>query len=121
MERAIKGIETELEEQVSAFSSARADFLEAQRLRMRTTYDLEMMRQVGYCGGIENYPMHIDGRKPGSAPNWLIDYFPKELVLVVDECHVAVPQIGGMYAGEVPQPSWSTTGSGCPARWTTGR
>ena len=68
---------------------------------MRTTYDIEMMRQVGSCAGIENYSMHIDGRTRGSAPNCLLDYFPEDFLLVVDESHVAVPQIGGMYEGDM--------------------
>jgi excinuclease ABC subunit B len=100
MERAITGIEAELEEQVSTFER-QGKLLEAQRLRMRTSYDVEMMRQVGSCSGIENYSMHIDGRSRGSAPNCLLDYFPEDFVLVVDESHVAVPQIGGMYEGDM--------------------
>ncbi|MCW2849040.1 MAG: uvrB [Marmoricola sp.] len=100
MERAIAGIEAELEEQLAAFEK-QGKLLEAQRLRMRTTYDVEMMRQVGSCSGIENYSMHIDGRSRGSAPNCLLDYFPEDFVLVVDESHVAVPQIGGMYEGDM--------------------
>ncbi len=100
MERAIAGIETELEEQLAAFEK-QGKLLEAQRLRMRTTYDIEMMRQVGSCSGIENYSMHIDGRSRGSAPNCLLDYFPEDFLLVVDESHVAVPQIGGMYEGDM--------------------
>jgi excinuclease ABC subunit B len=100
MERAIAGIEAELEEQVSTFER-QGKLLEAQRLRMRTTYDVEMMRQVGSCSGIENYSMHIDGRSRGSAPNCLLDYFPEDFLLVVDESHVAVPQIGGMYEGDM--------------------
>ncbi|RNM16118.1 excinuclease ABC subunit UvrB [Nocardioides pocheonensis] len=100
MERAIAGIEAELEEQV-AFFERQGKLLEAQRLRMRTSYDVEMMRQVGSCSGIENYSMHIDGRSRGSAPNCLLDYFPEDFVLVVDESHVAVPQIGGMYEGDM--------------------
>ncbi|MBW8750335.1 MAG: excinuclease ABC subunit UvrB [Propionibacteriales bacterium] len=100
MERAIAGIETELEEQVAHFER-QGKLLEAQRLRMRTSYDVEMMRQVGSCSGIENYSMHIDGRVRGSAPNCLLDYFPEDFVLVVDESHVAVPQIGGMYEGDM--------------------
>jgi excinuclease ABC subunit B len=100
MERAIKGIELELEDQLSTFER-QGKLLEAQRLRMRTTYDVEMMRQVGSCSGIENYSMHIDGRQRGSAPNCLLDYFPEDFVLVVDESHVAVPQIGGMYEGDM--------------------
>jgi len=96
MERAIKGIEEELAEQVAHFQR-NGQLLEAQRLQMRTSYDVEMMRQIGSCSGIENYSMHIDGRSRGSAPNCLLDYFPEDFVLVVDESHVAVPQIGGMY------------------------
>jgi excinuclease ABC subunit B len=100
MERAIAGIEAELAEQLASFEK-QGKLLEAQRLRMRTTYDVEMMRQVGSCSGIENYSMHIDGRSRGSAPNCLLDYFPEDFVLVVDESHVAVPQIGGMYEGDM--------------------
>ena len=100
MERAIKGIEIELEEQLATFEK-QGKLLEAQRLRMRTTYDVEMMRQVGSCSGIENYSMHMDGRTRGSAPNCLLDYFPEDFLTVVDESHVAVPQIGGMYEGDM--------------------
>jgi len=100
MERAITGIEAELEEQLASFER-QGKLLEAQRLRMRTTYDIEMMRQVGSCSGIENYSMHIDGRTRGSAPNCLLDYFPEDFLLVIDESHVAVPQIGGMYEGDM--------------------
>ncbi|PKH41848.1 Excinuclease ABC subunit B [Nocardioides alpinus] len=100
MERAIKGIELELDDQLATFEK-QGKLLEAQRLRMRTTYDVEMMRQVGSCSGIENYSMHMDGRTRGSAPNTLLDYFPEDFVLVVDESHVAVPQIGGMYEGDM--------------------
>jgi len=100
MERAIRGIELELDEQLAKFERE-GKLLEAQRLRMRTTYDIEMMRQVGSCSGIENYSMHIDGRARGTAPNCLLDYFPEDFLLVVDESHVAVPQIGGMYEGDM--------------------
>jgi excinuclease ABC subunit B len=100
MERAIRGIEAELDDQLGFFER-QGKLLEAQRLRMRTTYDVEMMRQVGSCAGIENYSMHIDGRSRGSAPNCLLDYFPEDFLLVVDESHVAVPQIGGMYEGDM--------------------
>src|SRR5690242_13989127 len=100
MERAIRGIEAELEEQVAMFER-QGKLLEAQRLRMRTTYDIEMMRQVGSCSGIENYSMHIDGRSRGSAPNTLLDYFPEDFLLVIDESHVTVPQIGAMYEGDM--------------------
>jgi excinuclease ABC subunit B len=99
MERAIAGIESELEEQLALFER-QGKLLEAQRLRMRTTYDIEMMRQVGSCSGIENYSMHIDGRLPGTAPNCLLDYFPEDFLLVIDESHVTVPQIGAMYEGD---------------------
>src|SRR5664280_1320894 len=100
MERAVRGIEAELEEQLAAFEK-QGKLLEAQRLRMRTTYDLEMMRQVGSCSGIENYSLHIDGRARGSAPNCLLDYFPEDFLLVIDESHVTVPQIGAMYEGDM--------------------
>ena len=100
MERAIAGIETELAEQLESFER-QGKLLEAQRLRMRTTYDIEMMRQVGSCSGIENYSRHIDGRGPGTAPNCLLDYFPEDFLLVIDESHVTVPQIGAMYEGDM--------------------
>jgi excinuclease ABC subunit B len=100
MERAIKGIELELEDRLAELERQNK-LLEAQRLRMRTAYDIEMMRQVGFCSGIENYSMHIDGRTRGSAPNCLLDYFPEDFLLVIDESHVTVPQIGGMYEGDM--------------------
>jgi excinuclease ABC subunit B len=100
MERAITGIEAELEERLGELERA-GRLLEAQRLRMRTTYDIEMMRQVGSCSGIENYSRHIDGREPGSAPNTLLDYFPEDFLLVIDESHVTVPQVGAMYEGDL--------------------
>ena len=100
MERAIRGIELELADQLAAFEK-QGKLLEAQRLRMRTTYDVEMMRQVGSCSGIENYSMHIDGRGRGTAPNTLLDYFPEDFLLVIDESHVTVPQIGAMYEGDM--------------------
>ncbi len=99
MERAIRDIEAELEETLAAMER-QGKMLEAQRLRMRTTYDIEMMRQVGTCSGIENYSRHIDGRGPGSAPNTLLDYFPEDFLLVLDESHQTVPQIGAMYEGD---------------------
>jgi excinuclease ABC subunit B len=100
MERAIAGIEAELADRLAELERA-GQLLEAQRLRMRTTYDIEMMRQVGTCSGIENYSLHMDGRARGSAPNCLLDYFPEDFLLVIDESHVAVPQIGGMYEGDM--------------------
>ncbi|URN00527.1 excinuclease ABC subunit UvrB [Actinomadura madurae] len=99
MERAIRDIEAELEETLAAMER-QGKMLEAQRLRMRTAYDIEMMRQVGTCSGIENYSRHIDGRGPGSAPNTLLDYFPEDFLLVIDESHQTVPQIGAMYEGD---------------------
>ena len=100
MENAIRGIEAELEQRLAEMER-QGKLLEAQRLRMRTTYDIEMMRQVGFCSGIENYSRHIDGRAPGSAGSCLIDYFPDDFLLVIDESHVTVPQIGGMYEGDM--------------------
>jgi excinuclease ABC subunit B len=100
MERAIRGIEAELEQRLAELEK-QGKLLEAQRLRMRTTYDIEMMRQVGFCSGIENYSRHIDGRAPGTAGSCLIDYFPDDFLLVIDESHVTVPQIGGMYEGDM--------------------
>ncbi|HET9127743.1 MAG TPA: DEAD/DEAH box helicase family protein, partial [Propionibacteriaceae bacterium] len=100
MERAIRGIEAELAARLAELEGQRK-LLEAQRLRMRTAYDIEMMRQVGFCSGIENYSLHIDGRERGSAPNCLLDYFPDDFLLVIDESHVTVPQTGGMYEGDM--------------------
>ncbi|HUY46909.1 MAG TPA: excinuclease ABC subunit UvrB [Streptosporangiaceae bacterium] len=100
MERAIAGIEAELAGRLGELERA-GKLLEAQRLRMRTTYDLEMLRQVGSCAGIENYSRHIDGREAGSPPNTLLDYFPEDFLLVIDESHNTVPQIGAMYEGDV--------------------
>src|SRR3978361_1389719 len=100
MERAIAGIEAELEMRLDQLNSQNK-LLEAQRLKMRTSYDIEMMRQVGFCSGIENYSLHIDGRQPGSAPNCLLDYFPEDFLLVIDESHVTLPQTGGMYEGDM--------------------
>jgi excinuclease ABC subunit B len=100
MERAISGIEAELEERLAELERG-GQLLEAQRLRMRTTYDIEMMRQIGTCSGIENYSRHTDGRAAGSAPSCLLDYFPEDFLLVLDESHVTVPQIGGMYEGDM--------------------
>ncbi|MFC5287887.1 excinuclease ABC subunit UvrB [Actinokineospora guangxiensis] len=100
LERAIKAIEQELEERLAELER-KGKLLEAQRLRMRTSYDIEMMRQVGFCSGIENYSRHVDGRGPGTAPATLLDYFPEDFLLVIDESHVTVPQIGGMYEGDM--------------------
>ncbi|MBF6299958.1 excinuclease ABC subunit B [Nocardia amamiensis] len=100
MERAVRDIEAELEERLAELER-QGKLLEAQRLRMRTQYDLEMIRQVGFCSGIENYSRHIDGRAAGSAPATLLDYFPEDFLLVIDESHNTVPQIGGMYEGDM--------------------
>ncbi len=99
MNRAISEIEAELEVKVDEFERQNK-LLEAQRIRMRTTFDIEMMRQLGFCSGIENYSRHIDGRDPGSPPNCLLDYFPEDFLVVIDESHVTVPQIGAMYEGD---------------------
>lgn len=100
MKRAIASIEEELEERLEWFES-QGKLLEAQRLRMRTTYDLEMLKEIGTCAGVENYSRHIDGRGPGTPPNTLLDYFPDDFVLVIDESHVTVPQIGAMFEGDM--------------------
>ena len=99
MERAIIDIEKEMEIRVSEFEKS-GKLLEAQRIKMRTTFDIEMMRQLGFCSGIENYSRHLDGREPGSAPNCLLDYFPEDFLVVIDESHVTVPQIGAMHEGD---------------------
>ena len=100
MAKAIAGIEEELEERLAELEN-QGRLLEAQRLRMRTGYDIEMMQQVGFCSGIENYSRHIDGRAAGSSPATLIDYFPEDFLTIIDESHVTVPQIGGMYEGDM--------------------
>ena len=99
MARAIASIEEELEVRLAELEN-QGKLLEAQRLRMRTSYDIEMMQQVGFCSGIENYSRHIDGRAAGSSPATLIDYFPEDFLTVIDESHVTVPQIGAMYEGD---------------------
>jgi excinuclease ABC subunit B len=99
MQRAIAAIEEELAERL-AWLESQGKLLEAERLRMRTTYDLEMLREVGFCSGIENYARHIDGRAPGEPPYTLLDYFPEDFLCVIDESHVTVPQIHGMYEGD---------------------
>ena len=99
MKRAISDIQDELQIQLNAFEK-QGKLLEAQRLRMRTTFDIEMMEQLGFCSGIENYSRHLDDRNPGSAPHCLLDYFPDDFLVVIDESHVTVPQIGAMYEGD---------------------
>jgi excinuclease ABC subunit B len=99
IDRAVRGIEAELAEQLQRFEQENK-LLEAQRLRMRTNFDLEMIREVGFCNGIENYSSHFDGRAPGEPPYTLLDYFPSDFVTFLDESHVTIPQIGGMYEGD---------------------
>ena len=99
MQKAIEGIEAELAERLAQLEHD-GRLLEAQRLRMRTTYDLEMLQQIGMCSGIENYSLHIDGRETGTPPNTLLDYFPEDFLLVIDESHVTIPQIGAMHEGD---------------------
>lgn len=99
MERALASIERELEERLKELRSA-GKLLEAQRLEMRTRYDLEMLREVGYCQGIENYSRHLTGRAPGEPPYTLVDYFPPDFLVIIDESHLTVPQLGGMYEGD---------------------
>ncbi|MEN9687408.1 MAG: hypothetical protein RL381_420 [Actinomycetota bacterium] len=99
MKRAMSDIQDELQVQLNLFTK-QGKLLEEQRLRMRTTFDLEMMEQLGFCSGIENYSRHLDGREPGSAPNCLLDYFPEDFLVVIDESHVTVPQIGAMFEGD---------------------
>jgi excinuclease ABC subunit B len=99
MKRAIGDIQDELQIQLNTFEK-QGKLLEAQRLRMRTTFDIEMMEQLGFCSGIENYSRHLDDRNPGSAPHCLLDYFPDDFLVVIDESHVTVPQIGAMYEGD---------------------
>ena len=104
MKAAVVTIEEELHERLAELEE-QGRLLEAERLRMRTSYDLEMMREVGFCSGIENYSRHIDGRSPGTAPYTLLDYFPDDYLVVIDESHVTVPQIGGMYEGDLSRKS----------------
>ena len=99
IERASEQIRHELAEQVKQFES-QGKMLEAHRIRQRTEYDLEMMQELGFCNGIENYSRHLDGRPPGSAPHTLLDFFPSDFVVFVDESHQTVPQVGGMYEGD---------------------
>ncbi|MFM8621687.1 MAG: excinuclease ABC subunit UvrB [Candidatus Nanopelagicaceae bacterium] len=99
MKRALAEIEADMEMQVTKFEN-QGKLLEAQRLRMRTTFDMEMLQQLGFCSGIENYSRYLDDREPGSAPNCLLDYFPEDFLVVIDESHVTVPQIGAMYEGD---------------------
>ena len=120
MARAITEIEAELWDQVKYFEE-HDKLLEAQRIRQRTLYDIERMQELGYCSGIENYSRIISGRPVGSAPMTLLDYFPKDFLLFVDESHVTLPQVRAMYNGDrARRRVWWATASGCPAPSTTG-
>src|SRR5882672_6943887 len=99
LNRALTSIRTELEQRIVQLESV-GKLLEAQRLKMRTEYDLEMLQEMGFCNGIENYSRHLSGRPPGSKPFTLLDFFPKDFLLVIDESHATIPQIGGMYEGD---------------------
>src|SRR5205814_5451866 len=99
LNRALRTIREELEQRIVELESQNK-LLEAQRLRMRTEYDLEMLQEMGFCNGIENYSRHLSGRPPGSKPYTIIDFFPKDFLTVVDESHASIPQIGGMYEGD---------------------
>ena len=99
MNRAIIGIENELEYRVKEFQS-QDKLLEAQRISERTNFDIEMLRETGFCSGIENYSRHLSGLKPGQPPHTLLDYFPDDFIIMVDESHITIPQIRGMYAGD---------------------
>ena len=121
MERALSTIQQELDQRTAELRKQGKE-LEAQRLTMRTTYDLEMLSQVGVCSGVENYSRHFDGREPGTPPHTLLDFFPDDFLLVIDESHVTVPQIGAMYeAMPVANARWSNMASVCLRRWTTDR
>lgn len=121
MVKAIENIEIELEEQLKILRE-QDKLLEAQRLEQRTRYDLEMMREMGFCSGIENYSRHLTLRPPGATPYTLLDYFPDDFLIVADESHVTLPQIRGMYNGDQARKKcWSTTVSDCPPHWITGR
>ena len=98
MKKAIASIEDELDDRLAWFRGQNK-LLEEQRLRMRTTFDLEMLKEIGSCSGVENYSRHIDGRGPGTPPHTLLDYFPDDFLLIIDESHVTVPQIGAMVRG----------------------
>jgi excinuclease ABC subunit B len=104
LERAVRGIEAELADQLARWTRE-GKLLEAERLRQRTTYDLEMIRQMGFCSGIENYSRHLDGREPGQPPFTLLDYFPRDFLTFIDESHVTVPQLHGMYNGDFSRKS----------------
>jgi excinuclease ABC subunit B len=118
---AIESILAELRDWVGKLE-AEGRMVEAQRVNQRTRFDLEMIKSMGYCHGIENYSRHFSGRLPGEPPPTLLDYFPRDFILFVDESHATIPQVHGMWFGDRSRKQiWWTTGSGCPRRWTTGR
>ncbi len=121
LKEAIRNIEAELEERL-AFFKEQGKYLEAQRLEQRTRYDLEMLKEVGYCSGVENYSRHLDGRAPGTHPWTMIDFLPSDYLLVIDESHMSIPQIRGMYNGDRARKETSSSmDSVCQARWITVR
>lgn len=118
---AIETIKVELKERLEQLYAANK-LVEAQRLQQRTQFDLEMMAEIGYCQGIENYSRHLTGAAPGEPPPTLFDYLPADALLVVDESHVTIPQLGAMYKGDRSrEKTWSNTDSACRRLWTTGR
>ena len=118
---ATEDILEELEERVTIFKSE-DKLLEAQRIAERTNFDVEMMRETGFCSGIENYSRHLDFGKPGEPPCTLLDYFPEDFLIIVDESHMTLPQVRGMYFGRPvhARPLWWIMGSVCPRHWITG-
>ena len=104
LKKATASIEAELEQRLNELRAG-GKLLEAQRLEQRTRFDLEMIREMGFCSGIENYSRHLDGRLPGSRPSTLLDYFPPDFLLVIDESHITIPQINGMYRGDLSRKS----------------
>jgi excinuclease ABC subunit B len=121
LSQAINDIEEELTERI-AFSKRKRMLLEAQRIEQRASYDLEMLREIGFTSGIENYSRHLDQRKAGEPPWTLMDYFPANYLLILDESHMTIPQVRGMYAGDRSRKeTWWITASACPVRWIIGR
>ena len=118
LNRAIKQIQIDLGKQVAYFQEI-GKTLEAKRLKERTEFDVEMMKELGYCSGIENYSRYLDGRLPGTRPFCLLDYFPDDYLMVIDESHVTIPQVHAMYGAiEVEKKIWLNMDLGCPQLWT---
>ncbi len=121
LDRAVDDIRNELQVRLSELKKSN-HLVEAQRLEQKTMYDLEIIEELGYCSGIENYSRHLDGRSVGEAPATLLDYFPDDFILFVDESHIALPQVGGMYKGDRSRRlRWWILVSGCHQLWITGR